>query len=99
MRNNNQTKRWLPAAVFGVLVAVLLFPSHKVQGAQAGIDAVVSAAAQILYHNEGSYDSVNANDNGAVSVGIFKLIPPGAALYFFRRRPSISTPSPNSKLL
>ncbi len=69
MRNNNQTKRWLPAAVFGVLVAVLLFPSHKVQGAQAGIDAVVSAAAQILYHNEGSYDSVNANDNGAVSVG------------------------------
>ena len=52
MRNNNQTKRWLPAAVFGVLVAVLLFPSHKVQGAQAGIDAVVSAAAQILYHNE-----------------------------------------------
>ncbi len=69
MRNNNQTKRWLPAAVFGVLVAVLLFPSHTVQGAQAGIDAVVSAAAQILYHNEGSYDSVNANDNGAVSVG------------------------------
>jgi Bacterial Ig-like domain (group 2)./Putative peptidoglycan binding domain. len=69
MRNNNQTKRWLPAAVFGVLVAVLLFPSHTVQGAQAGNDAVVSAAAQILYHNEGSYDSVNANDNGAVSVG------------------------------
>ena len=83
MRNNNQTKRWLPAAVFGVLVAVLLFPSHKVQGAQAGIDAVVSAAAQILYHNEGSYDSVNANDNGAVSVG--KLQWHGGRFPFCRR--------------
>lgn len=66
MRNNNQMKRW---AVFGALVAMLLFPSHSVQAAQAGMDEVVSAAAQILYHNEGSYSSVNPNDNGAVSIG------------------------------
>ncbi|MDE7310088.1 MAG: peptidoglycan-binding protein [Eubacterium sp.] len=69
MRNENQMKRWRQAAVFGVLVAVLLFPSRSVQAAQVNVDAVVSAAAQILYHNEGSYNSVNANDNGAVSIG------------------------------
>ena len=30
---------------------------------------VVNAALQLLYYNEGSYGSVNANDNGAVSIG------------------------------
>lgn len=69
MRDKNQMKRWKLAALFGVLVAVLLFPTHSVQAASVNLDAVVSAAAQILYHNEGSYNSVNANDNGAVSIG------------------------------
>ncbi|KAI4446277.1 hypothetical protein C823_000795 [Eubacterium plexicaudatum ASF492] len=62
-------KRFRTAAIFGMLLTVLLFPSHPVQAAQVQMDAVVSAAAQILYHNEGSYNSVNPNDNGAVSIG------------------------------
>lgn len=69
MRDKNQMKRWKLAALFGVLVAALLFPTHSVQAASVNLDAVVSAAAQILYHNEGSYNSVNANDNGALSIG------------------------------
>lgn len=30
---------------------------------------IAQKAATIIYGNEGSYGSVNANDNGAVSVG------------------------------
>lgn len=30
---------------------------------------VAAAAAAIIFANEGNYSSVNANDNGAVSVG------------------------------
>ncbi len=30
---------------------------------------IVDAAAEIIYRNEGSYSSVNANDNGALSIG------------------------------
>ena len=30
---------------------------------------IVSAAAEIIFGNEGNYTSVNANDNGALSVG------------------------------
>lgn len=52
--------------------AVLLFAAAPV-GSQAAVQAqpsaVVKAAAQILYDNEGIYDSVNPNDNGAVSIG------------------------------
>lgn len=43
-----------------------IFPSAY---AVRSIDEVVGAALQLLYYNEGSYGSVNANDNGAVSVG------------------------------
>lgn len=69
MLDKNEKKRFCTAALFGMLLTVLMFPSHPVQAAQMQMDAVVSAAAQILYHNEGSYSSVNPNDNGAVSVG------------------------------
>lgn len=65
----NQRKRLTSKTLLGMLLAMLLLPSHPVQAAQVQLDAVVSAAAQILYHNEGSYNSVNPNDNGAVSVG------------------------------
>ncbi len=65
----NQRKRLTSKTLLGMLLAMLLIPSHPVQAAQVQLDAVVSAAAQILYHNEGSYNSVNPNDNGAVSVG------------------------------
>lgn len=69
MKDRSHRKIWKPAVLLGMLFALLLFPSHFVQAAQADVDGVVSAAAQILYHNEGSYNSVNANDNGAVSIG------------------------------
>lgn len=36
---------------------------------EAGRKEVAAAAAAIIYANEGGYSSVNANDNGAVSVG------------------------------
>lgn len=62
-------KKWQSAVLLGMFMTVLLFPTHSVQAQQAQPDAVVSAAAQILYHNEGSYNSVNPNDNGAVSIG------------------------------
>ncbi len=52
--------------------AVLLFAADPVRlhaAAQVQPSAVVMAAAQILYDNEGIYDSVNPDDNGAVSIG------------------------------
>lgn len=69
MKNPDQRKKWRSALAFGMLVTALLFSARPVQAQQAGLDAVVAAAAQILYHNEGSYNSVNPNDNGAVSIG------------------------------
>ena len=36
---------------------------------EATVKAVAAKAAVIIYGNEGGYGSVNANDNGAVSVG------------------------------
>ncbi len=70
MKNADQRKKRRSALLFGMLVTALLFCTpHPVRAQQAGLEAVVTAAAQILYHNEGSYNSVNPNDNGAVSVG------------------------------
>lgn len=69
MRSKNGKKRFQSAVLLAALLTVLVLPSHPVRAAQVQLDAVVSAAAQILYHNEGSYQSVNPNDNGAVSVG------------------------------
>lgn len=59
---------WKSAAAY-VLILALLLPLYPARAAQSQIDTVVAAAAEILYNNEGSYKSVNANDNGAVSVG------------------------------
>ena len=50
-------------------VVFLLSCIYPVQGAQADTEEIVVRAAEILYNNEGSYNSVNANDNGAVSIG------------------------------
>ena len=36
---------------------------------KAGKKEVAAAAAAIIFANEGGYTSINANDNGAVSVG------------------------------
>ena len=36
---------------------------------ESGKKEVAAAAAAIIFANEGGYSSVNANDNGAVSVG------------------------------
>lgn len=50
-------------------IVFLLSCFCHVQGAQAETEEIVVRAAEILYNNEGSYNSVNANDNGAVSIG------------------------------
>ena len=38
-------------------------------GSSTPTASVVDAALQLLYYNEGSYGSINKNDNGAVSIG------------------------------
>lgn len=53
----------------GLSIVFLLSCFCHVQGAQAETEEIVVRAAEILYNNEGSYNSVNANDNGAVSIG------------------------------
>lgn len=58
------------AAVVCILSVVFLLSHFRcVQGAQTDMEEIVVSAAEILYNNEGSYNSVNANDNGAVSIG------------------------------
>lgn len=57
------------AALLAVLFAAMMLVPVPARAAQADMDTVVSAAAEILYNNEGSYQSVNPNDNGAVSIG------------------------------
>ncbi len=63
-------KLWKLTAAAGAALVMLfasLYPANAAQ--QADISGIVAAAAEILYNNEGSYESVNPNDNGAVSVG------------------------------
>lgn len=68
-------KRKLPfilfqtATVCVLSVVFLLSCLRPVWGAQEDMEEIVISAAEILYNNEGSYNSVNANDNGAVSIG------------------------------
>lgn len=53
-----------------VACSILIFTVFPfVESLAASTDEIVTAALKILYVNEGSYSSVNANDNGAVSVG------------------------------
>lgn len=80
MGNRNKLQKWKAAVLAGILLTGLI-PLYSVRAAQADtdiavpasaqadMDAIVSASAQILYNNEGSYNSVNPNDNGAVSIG------------------------------
>lgn len=63
--------KWKKAAVV-MLSAICVFMGvcpEPVRAAKVDMNMIVSAAAEILYDNEGSYNSVNANDNGAVSIG------------------------------
>ena len=60
--------KWKKAAIFGIILSLLL-PICSVRAEQADSDTVVAAAAKILYNNEGGYQSVNPNDNGALSIG------------------------------
>ncbi len=68
MENRIRVKKWSAAVLLGIFLAGML-PLYSVQAQQADMNTMVSAAAQILYNNEGSYNSVNPNDNGAVSIG------------------------------
>lgn len=80
MRNRSKLQKWKAAVLAGILLTGLI-PLYSVRAAQADtdiavpvsaqadMDVIVSASAQILYNNEGSYNSVNPNDNGAVSIG------------------------------
>ena len=52
-----------------VIACCMLLSIFSTAYAVRTVDEVVEAALQLLYYNEGSYGSVNANDNGAVSVG------------------------------
>ena len=59
--------------IFTVISAVLtlaLFTSILAPAVYAAdVNILADAAAAIIYSNEGSYSSVNPNDNGAVSIG------------------------------
>ena len=67
MKNNR--RMFQIAAVIGLMFALLLSDFHFVLAAQTDTERIVITAAEILYNNEGSYDSVNPDDNGAVSIG------------------------------
>ena len=60
-------KKRLPVFIltFVLLTSIFVCPAF----AARSTEEVVEAALKLLYYNEGSYGSVNANDNGAVSVG------------------------------
>ena len=67
MRNKTRIPDVIMACVLALL---LLFTNAGAAGAApAGMDAVVSASLQILCDNEGGYNSVNPDDNGALSIG------------------------------
>ena len=50
----------------GTIIGILC---SGVSAASVSFDEVVNAASDIIRSNEGSYASVNPNDNGALSVG------------------------------
>ncbi len=57
------------ALVLAVCMCIGLLPATASAEADRDISEILEAALQIIYTNEGSYGSVNADDNGAVSVG------------------------------
>lgn len=52
-----------------VFLAVLFLFSSAVCAFAYDIDDIVKAASAYIFRMEGNYDSINANDNGAVSIG------------------------------
>lgn len=65
----NKKKRCKAAILLAVILSVLFADLNLYTVRAAETETIVSFAAQILYNNEGSYTSVNPNDNGAVSIG------------------------------
>ena len=64
------TNRILKPLLSFALIIMMILPLPCFSSfALADIGDIVDAALGIIYVNEGSYTSVNPNDNGAVSVG------------------------------
>lgn len=64
--------RGLKKIICGVLSAVLVLTMYIVPAANAvsvGFNDILQAAMDIIQQSEGAYNSVNANDNGALSIG------------------------------
>lgn len=55
--------------IITLMLAFLLLVSSSVCAYAYDIDDVVNAAKSYISSKEGDYDSINANDNGAVSIG------------------------------
>ncbi len=62
-------KKWIAVPMLILVLAIMVMKTDSAWAAQADMDTLVSASAEILYNNEGNYASVNPNDNGAVSIG------------------------------
>ena len=56
-------------AVMSALLMLTVFLPWELQAASVGFNDIVDAAMDIIQQSEGRYDSVNANDNGALSIG------------------------------
>lgn len=52
-----------------IFLAVLIFMTSSLCAFAYDIDDIVTAAGVYIFRMEGNYDSINANDNGAVSIG------------------------------
>lgn len=64
--------RGLRKKLCGVLAAVLalaMFLAPAAGAASVGFNDILQAAMEIIQQSEGAYNSVNANDNGALSIG------------------------------
>ncbi len=70
----SSVRRRIIAIVSSIAVALALVTAvfMPMRTSAVSTQQMVSVAVEILVHNEGSYGSVNANDNGAVSLGILQ---------------------------
>ncbi|MBR6676573.1 MAG: InlB B-repeat-containing protein, partial [Clostridia bacterium] len=61
----------LTCTILTLLMLLPLVPLlvTRAEGADVTIDDIIASAAPIIRENEGHYHSVNANDNGALSIG------------------------------
>ena len=62
-------KNRILSLLLAVVLLVGMIPMVMVEASAYSASEILDAALQLLYYNEGSYGSVNKNDNGAVSVG------------------------------